>query len=247
MEENFQQSVTVACLGSSTTAAKGTFDWIIELKKRPQNKKFHFVNLGIGGDLSYNALERVSKVVSSHPDKVIIIIGSNDILAMVFNNVRKFFTGWKKLPQAPSPEWFKENLQTIVRRLKKETSAQIALSSLAEVGEDPNSYHPIQQELNRYYKEFSHIIKEVAQDEKIEYIPLYEEFHKQIITAPGKAFTSFSFLTFYRDYIFREFILRKSFDQIAEMNGWKFHIDGVHLNTRGGMILTELVQKFLDS
>jgi len=43
----------------------------------------------------------------------------------------------------------------------------------------------------------------------------------------------------------RPFILRYSFDKIAQMNGWQFHIDGVHLNTGGGMILVDLVQEFL--
>ena len=31
------------------------------------------------------------------------------------------------------------------------------------------------------------------------------------------------------------------------MNGWEFHIDGIHLNSKGGRILVEVVQQFLDS
>jgi hypothetical protein len=30
------------------------------------------------------------------------------------------------------------------------------------------------------------------------------------------------------------------------MNGWRFHTDGVHLNSRGGMLAADLVQGFLD-
>jgi hypothetical protein len=63
----------------------------------------------------------------------------------------------------------------------------------------------------------------------------------------AKPFTHFSFASFYRDYLFREMILRQSFDQISRVNGWQFHIDGIHLNTNGGRILTEAVQQFLDS
>ncbi|HEX9061581.1 MAG TPA: SGNH/GDSL hydrolase family protein [Clostridia bacterium] len=240
-------AIIVACLGSSTTASKGTFNWIKELEKRPQNKQFNFVNLGVGGDLAYSALQRVSKVISCHPDKIIILIGANDILAQVFKNVRHFFTGWKRLPKEPSPEWFSQNLQTIVRRLKEETSAETALVSLAEVGESPDSANPIQYKLNMLFKQYNEIIKKVAQDEKVSYISFYEQFHEQIVASPGHAFTNFSFLSFYRDYVLREFILHYSFDEIAKMNGWKFHIDGVHLNSRGGMILTNLIQDFLDS
>jgi hypothetical protein len=31
------------------------------------------------------------------------------------------------------------------------------------------------------------------------------------------------------------------------MNGWVFHTDGIHLNSRGGAILVDVVQQFLDS
>jgi hypothetical protein len=30
------------------------------------------------------------------------------------------------------------------------------------------------------------------------------------------------------------------------MNGWNFHTDGVHLNSRAGTIVADLVQAFLD-
>ncbi len=236
----------VVCLGSSTTAANGTFNWIVELQKRPQNKQFTFVNLGVGGDLAYNGLQRISKVIAQRPDKVIILIGGNDILATVFPNVKKYFTVWKRLPKKPSREWFSENLEKIVKQLKEETSAKIAVCSLPEVGEDPNSENPVQQRLNDLYKDYAEIIKKVCNEQKVTYILLYEELHKEIITTPGKSFSKFSFLAFYRDYIFREFILRKSFDEIAQINGWKFHIDGVHLNTRGGRIIVDLIQKFLE-
>lgn len=236
----------VACIGSSTTAGRGTFNWIRELERRPGNERFRFLNFGVGGDLAYNALERLPKVIASKPDKAIVIIGANDILASVFKNVRRFFGGWKGLPQEPSAAWFRENLEAIVRGLKAKTSAEIVIASLAEVGEDPHSDHPVQKELNDRFKEVAEIIKNVAEKENVRYIPLYKRFHEAILASPGQAFTSFRFWHFYRDYVFREFVLRRSFDEIAEMNGWKFHIDGVHLNTRGGMILADLVQGFLD-
>jgi lysophospholipase L1-like esterase len=236
----------VVCLGSSTIAAKGTYNWIRELEQQPQNKNFTFINLGVGGDLSYNALSRLPKVLASKPDKVFMLIGGNDILATVFPNVKRFFTKWKQLPNDPSPLWFGQNVEKIIKELKKKTMAEVFLISLPQVGEDPTSANPTQTKLNRLYEEYNNVLKNIAQKEKINYIPLYEELHKQILAFPGKAFTRFSFLSFYRDYVFREFLLKKSFDQIAKLNGWKFHIDGVHLNTNGGKILVELVQKALN-
>jgi hypothetical protein len=67
----------------------------------------------------------------------------------------------------------------------------------------------------------------------------------QILASPGRTFTSFRFLSFCGD-AFRVLILRKSPDQVAQMNGWRFHTDDVHPNSRGGMIVADLVQEFLD-
>src|SRR5207248_3755547 len=68
----------------------------------------------------------------------------------------------------------------------------------------------------------------------------------EIAASPGKALTTFRFLPIYGD-TFRYFVLRKTSDEIGGANGWKFHVDGVHLNRRGGMLLAGLVQDFLDS
>lgn len=67
----------------------------------------------------------------------------------------------------------------------------------------------------------------------------------QIVASPGRAFTTFRFLPFYRD-AFGVLVLGKSPDDVTRLNGWRFHTDGVHLNSRSGMILADLVQEFID-
>ena len=79
------------------------------------------------------------------------------------------------------------------------------------------------------------------------YLPLYESFQRQLKGAhASKGFTRFSFPSFHRDYLIREKICGRSFDEISRINGWEFHIDGVHLNTKGGALLVDAVQQFLD-
>ena len=239
---------TVACVGSSTTASKGTYRWIAELESRPQNRGFRFVNLGVGGDLSFDIVRRLSRVIDTQPDRIIILIGTNDIVASVFPNFRRIIRVWKGLPAKPTVQRFEENLALITRRLRQDTNARIALSSLAPVGENPDSRDPVQSRLNDLCAAFSGVIRDVALREGTYYIPFYESFCDQLVVSQAaKSFTRFSFPSFYRDYLFRELILRRSFDEISRINGWEFHIDGIHLNTRGGRILTEAVQQFLDS
>jgi lysophospholipase L1-like esterase len=239
---------TVACVGSSTTAAKGTYRWIAELEGRPQNARFRFVNFGVGGDLSFNTVRRVRRVSGLRPDRVIILIGTNDILASVFPNFRRVVRVWKGLPHELTPQRFRENLGLITRRLRRETDARIALISLAPVGEDPRSVDSVQSRLNGLCGAYNDVIREVAAREGTDYIGFCEAFQEELERSKcAKPFTRFSFPAFYRDYLVREMILRRSFDEIARINGWEFHIDGVHLNTRGGRILAEAVQRFLDS
>jgi lysophospholipase L1-like esterase len=190
-------------------------------------------------------------VTAAQPDRVIILIGTNDILARVFPNFRRMLRVWKGregLPAEPTAQRFGENLELIARRLRQETDARIALSSLAPVGEDPHSVDPVQSRLNELFAAYRDVIREVSSREGTDYIEFYEAFRDELERSKtAKPFTRFSFPSFYRDYLVREMILRRSFDEISRSNGWEFHIDGIHLNTRGGRILTEAVQRFLDS
>jgi lysophospholipase L1-like esterase len=239
---------TIACLGSSTTASRGTYKWIDELQKRPQNSRFRFANFGVGGDLSFNTVEVVDRVIALRPRRVIALIGANDVMASVFPNFRRFVRVFKRVSDEPSPARFEENLDFIVHRLQRGTQARIGLSSLGPLGEDPKSDHPVQARLNELIATYNGIIRNVASARRTDYIPFWESFQERLVAAgAAKPFTHFSFASFYRDYLFREMILRQSFDQIARVNGWQFHIDGIHLNTAGGGILTEAVQQFLDS
>jgi lysophospholipase L1-like esterase len=241
-------SETVACLGSSTTASKGTYRWIDELENRPQNSRFRFANFGVGGDLSFNTVGIVDRVIALRPQRVIVLIGANDIMASVFPNFRRFVRVFKRVSEEPSPARFEDNLDFIVHRLQRESNAKIGLSSLGPLGEDPASRHPVQARLNELIATYNGIIRNVASSRRADYIPFSESFEERLVAARvAKPFTRFSFASFYRDYLFREMILRQSFDQIARTNGWRFHIDGIHLNTEGGGILTEAVQQFLNS
>jgi lysophospholipase L1-like esterase len=142
--------IVVACLGSSSTAGKGqAFDVIGELMRRQHHGRFDFRNFGVGGDLAYNALQRLPQVIACRPEKVVVWIGGNDVLALVSPKLRRFFRMSKHLPTEPSLEWFRGSIRAIAHRLKMETAACVALCSLPPIGEDPTSEVAFQSGLDR--------------------------------------------------------------------------------------------------
>lgn len=238
--------MVVACLGSSGTAGRGqAYDWVKSLAANLADRHVQFRNFGVGGDLAYNALQRLSKVVSSRPDKIVVLIGGNDVLARASVKARHFYRIFKGISEEPSAEFYRQNMAFLVRRLKLSTDAEIALCSLTPIGENLQSEKPFQQKLNRYVAEYSAIVREIASQDELQYLPVFERMCDEIALFPGHAFDSFRFLPMYRD-AFRALILGEGPDEIAAKNGWRIHTDGVHLNHIGGQILAKLVQEFVE-
>jgi lysophospholipase L1-like esterase len=234
----------VACLGSSSTADRGTYDWIGEVARRPGNESWVFRRFASGGDLAYNGMRRTGDIIASSPEAVIILLGGNDVLASVFPKVARVLGGWKRLPRMPSPDGYRETVSAIVKTLAKATRARVALCSLQPIGEDPSSADPVQVRLNRCVEEYNAILRDVASAERATYLPFYERMQEMIVASPGRAFTRFDFLPFYRD-VFLQYVLRWDNDKIGARHGWKVHRDGIHLNSRSGHMLADLVDAFL--
>lgn len=235
---------TIACIGSSSTAGKGqAFDWIGELARRPANQRYDFRNFGVGGDMACDALNRVDSVLSIRPDRVIVWVGGNDALALVSPKARRVFRIMKLALRAPSRTRFEECLSAIVRRARS-ARARVALCSLAPIGESLSPDQPFQAALNSSIRNLSAKIQQIAHAQDADYIPIFEAFQATTAAAPGKAFTEFRLLPLYRD-AFRTMVLRMTPDDVGITNGWKFHSDGIHLNSRGGMIAAELIQSYL--
>jgi lysophospholipase L1-like esterase len=233
------KGMVVLCLGESLTkGGEVSYDWIADLQSRPQNASIRFVNLGVGGDHAYNALKRLPQVIQRRPDKVVVLIGSGDVVSTISPTMRRLFGIWKRLPQEPSPKWYEENIRQIVSWLRSETTACVALCSLPVVGEDPGS------EANRCIEAYSAIIKQIAREENVIYIPFYERLHEQIVASPGRAFTGSIFLSMCRA-AFKILVLHKNLDEVGKEGGWRFYADGIHLSSRSGKMLADLVQEFV--
>jgi hypothetical protein len=177
-----------------------------------------------------------------------VLIGTNDVLATTFPNFRRFATRFRGLSQPPSVEAFRANLMDTTGRIRDETNASVGPEFSCARSESPGSDDPTPAKLNTLFADYSQVITEVAARAGALYIPLYERFVDAMRHAgTQKPFTRLSFRALYRGYLLREFVQRRSFDEIARINGWQFPIDGIRLNTRGGTIRADVVEGFLDS
>jgi hypothetical protein len=175
----------------------------------------------------------------------VVLVGGNDVLALVSEKAKRFYRVFKGIPRDPSAEWYRENMLAIARALKPGTSTKIGFCSLTPIGENLDAQEPLQRALNRHLAEHSEIVHDVAEREGLEYLPVFERLCNEIRASPGLALSSFRFLPMYRD-AFRALVLRQAPDEIANKNGWRIHTDGVHLNSRGGKVLAGFVQVFIE-
>jgi lysophospholipase L1-like esterase len=234
---------TIAFYGSSTIAGKGqAFNIIGALQKRHNNLKF--INKGTGGDNAYDALQRINSIIELNPDIIIVLIGANDVLIEIFPRLKGLLSFMKSTTQQSNLQEFEKNLRTIAHLLKTKTKAKIALSSLGLIGEDVTNPGSVQQRLNESVKAHSIVIKKITEGENTDYIPFYESMYKIIEESPGKSYMDFNILPMYKD-AFRTLILGWTPDKVADKNGWTYHSDGIHLNSKGASIFIKLVEDYL--
>jgi lysophospholipase L1-like esterase len=230
----------VVCAGASIVRGQVSFNFVDYLSKKPDLQDFQFINGGINGDLAYNLLQRTDQILSCKPAYIIILVGTNDLLGSLYPKLAIYYKWTKQLPRKPDIDWYSENLQLIVENLKQKTTAKIALVSLPMLGEGFNTV--VNQEVVKY----NEIIQKVATQEAVSYLPLYEQQVQYFLGSKRSSIPEYTgnYKQIAQSAIDR-LVLKKSLDEIAIKNGYLLHTDGIHLNTRGGMMLVDLVEKFL--
>ncbi|HOX49230.1 MAG TPA: GDSL-type esterase/lipase family protein [Spirochaetales bacterium] len=226
------------CLGDSITHGVVSANYVDMLASRLPD--WEFSNGGVNSELAYNVASRLDPVVALEPDAVTVLIGTNDVNATF--GLRSLLGYWAlhRLPERPSLLFFRENLAVIVRRLRRETKARVALLSMPPIGEDPGHYAWLRSE------EYAEAVKEVAKAEGAEYLPLRERIVAYLDSVPrGRAIPFERFGQAQGRSARSRFLYGKSFDEIAAGNGFHLLVDGIHLNTHGASMAADLVEGFL--
>ena len=164
----------VVLMGDSITHGKIGVNYVDMLENQLADEKLEFINAGINSELAWNNLQRIEEVIQCKPNIVTILIGSNDANASMSEDGMKSYVKRMKLPRDPDIEWYRESLMSLVKRLKNETTAKIALLSIPTIGEDSN--HPAFERSTKY----SGMILDVAQELDIVYLPLHEKMVESV-------------------------------------------------------------------
>ncbi|MFW5861507.1 MAG: SGNH/GDSL hydrolase family protein [Spirochaetota bacterium] len=228
----------VVCAGDSITHGSVSVNYVDMLQKR-LGDKYIFVNAGINGELAWNLDQRVNQVIACNPDYVTILIGTNDANASMNEKSSKRYIKDMGLPRKPDKQWYRDNLEKLVDKLKKETDARIALLSLPPIGEEPGN------DAYERATEYSREVKTVARAIGVTYLPLHEKMTARIVTtAPRVSYNGTTEPAMYKA-LARHYLLGKSFDEIAEINGLIYLTDLLHLNSRGAGEVADLIEGFL--
>ena len=235
---------TVVCFGASLTAGTVSFNYLDLLGARPSLAGFRFLNHGVNGDLAWNGLERLDRVIAERPDFVTILIGTNDVNATMSERNLARYKAFNHLPTEPTLSWYECNLGTIVKRLKQETGAHLALLSLAVIGED------LEHEANRKVELYNEAIRRVAREENVSYLPLHERMVDYLREHEGERAQLPPRLE-YRDGLHNTgnalalHATGLSWDEVSRRNGLLVTTDGLHLNSVGAGMIADLIEAWL--
>lgn len=234
----------VVLFGDSITQGGMSYNYVdlLAQPQRMQGEGYRFMNAGIGGDTAYNLLNRLRPIVESHPDDIVILVGTNDLQAYLREGYLPAFSQRiKKLPQAMTLEWYNDTMRQLVLTLQKETRARIALCSIPVLGEDLDSLP------NKSVRLFNEAVKALADELGVAYLPVYEsmeQFLRAHQRASGVAFDESRSGAMMRA-MWDHNIRGRSWDDVSTRHGLLLTTDTIHFNRHGAELIAELIEGWL--
>ena len=229
----------VVCCGDSITHGHIGYDWVGNLRKNDDSKIY--INAGINADLTWNLNQRIDDIIKHNPDYVTILIGTNDAIgSQPVKLIQDYYIQTKNLPQVPSIEWFEEQIEIFVDKIKKNTSARIAITTLPWLGEQEDA------SIIDVIKNHNKVIKRIALKYDLSILDLFSKFKEQIGNNDSIPYTT-SELRRLRGLraVVLYYIFGWSWTKIGEKYRLKLLCDHIHLNEKGGFLMQTLVKEFL--
>jgi len=227
------------CLGDSITHGHIGADWVGALRER--RPALTVVNGGVNGEMAWNVRQRLDDALSLAPDAVILLIGSNDVMAADLPARASAYERSNRLPRTPDLRWSMEQLTLLLSELRGRC-ARVAVCTIPPLGEDPGT--PVRE----LVATFNQHIQSSAQAAGIPVLDLHGAL-TALSPARGQAYDGSMATTVWAigRAMAAHVLLGRSWDTVAEASGWAVTVDGIHLSDRGGAILRERAERWLDS
>lgn len=227
-------------LGASITQGVVSSSYVKMLKARLGTKKYTYINHGVAGYESYNVLKKLDKSIMTMPDFVILLVGTNDVLSSLDPRLARLSIKIKGIPHEPVLSHYSRNITDIVRRLKQETRAQIAVASLPVLGENLDS------EENKTIAKYNAELKKITGRENVKYLPVNEKQRNYLfkeVEGKGKDYVRDTRMAF-RSLV-SHFLFFRSYDDISRKNGFLLLTDGIHMNPKGAAYIADEIEGFI--
>lgn len=224
----------IVFLGASITQGKISANYVKMLKEKLGTADYAYINFGVAGYEAYNVLNKLGKAIDAKPDFVVLLVGTNDVTSSLDPVLAIKTRKWKHIPHEPTLANYSNNITSIIRQLKQETKAAIALASLPLIGENLESVE------NKEVDQYNNVLKQIADHENICYIPVNERQKAFLIEKNGgigKDAMNTTKMAF--QSLFRHYLLFESLDRISKRNGFLLLTDGIHQNTLGAQLIAD--------
>lgn len=173
--DNCYAPIHYVALGDSTVegvgASRPDFNYVSRLhaRLRARYPNARVTNLGVGGATSSDVLARqLERAIKRHPDLVTLSIGPNDITAGV--------------PVAQ----YEHNLDVILGRLRRETTALIVVNLLPDLAVTPRFAHGPQLDVvSRQTVLFNEALARKAREQGVELVDLYRPSREEVPRQPA--------------------------------------------------------------
>lgn len=231
----------VVCAGDSLTHGSVSENYVELLEDRLSDDGFFFVNAGVNGDMAYNLRLRLEPIIACQPDFVTILIGTNDVNAIMSQTNLERYMKSNHLPKEPTLEGYESDLESIVKTLQARTRARIALLSPPVLGEE------LFTSPNRTVAQYASKVRDVARRCDVTYLPLFELMCEELDQNGHQPTLQFEEgLGRIARAALKRFLLNRSFDALSDEAGYYFLTDGIHLNTKGAKRIAGLIERFLE-
>ncbi|MBK1879322.1 SGNH/GDSL hydrolase family protein [Pelagicoccus mobilis] len=232
----------LVCFGDSLTLGHHSYNWVSDLEKSEESAGYAVLNAGCNGELAYNLVQRLESVTELKPERVTLLVGTNDARAIDNLDAAKVYQKGQKLPQLPDEAFFEANFETLLCELESRCDAEVIVVGIPMLGERQG------EPVNELVERMNGYMRDRSSAHGMEFVDLYGALREHLRgqdTSAGPSYSGSASLRLMMKSVFLRFGFGWSWQRIAKRNRLLVLTDMIHLNETGGRILLELVRERL--